>query len=198
MNKFKINILVICAIIFISGCTVSVPEIKYNAELKSTNFEGIVSSLLKKASNQIFPNMSRNEVLLVTNFAETYTLKSNTKLSFILTDHLKSNLVSRYSYTVREIELSKNFRFGKEGFKALTRDRRNLKEVSNQSRYVVVTNYTLSKNQLILFLKLINMDNGSILAASTHSVNLTQEIKELNTLPNKTDNIQEIYAPMVL
>ena len=200
MDTITKNILILIAIVFTTGCNVSIPEIKYKTELKSTNFEEIVSTLLKKASNQIFPNMSRDEVLLVSNFVDTFTLRSSSKLSFILTDLLKSNLVSRYSYTIKEIELSKNFRFGKEGLKALTRNQKNINDAPNQSRYIVVSSYVISKNQLILFLKLINIENGNVLASSTHSTELTQEIKELNgDLPSETKAIsQSVYQPMVL
>ena len=89
MLKIQKQILLLLTIIFFTGCNVSVPEIRYNTEIKSTNFELLVSKLLKKASNQIFPNMSRDEVLLVSNFVNNFTLRSNSKLSFVLTDLLK-------------------------------------------------------------------------------------------------------------
>lgn len=195
MYKLK-RIILILAIVVFSGC--SVPEFYYKNELKATNFEEIVSELLSKASNQIFPNMTRDEVLLVSNFADSFTLKSDTKLSFVLTDNLKSKLTSKYSYTIREIELSKSFRFGKEGFKVLTRDVKSINNSVNKARYAVVGTYTITKNQLLLFLKLVDIHNGDVLASSSNSTLLTQEITHLNNIKLKDDNAIKPFQPMVL
>jgi len=171
----KISLLAILVGLFTS-C--SIPSMRYDTELTNTNYDQIVSTLLKRASYQIFPNMTINEVLIVPNFAETTSLRSNTRLSFILSDLLKNKLVSKYSYTVREIALSKNFKFGEEGFKVLTRDTNEINDTIIDARYAVVGTYTITKNQLLLFLKFINIRNGLILASSSYSTNLTQEIKK--------------------
>ena len=172
------QISLVAIVVLFTSC--SIPSMRYDAELMNTNYDKIISTLLKKASYQIFPNMTVDEVLIVPNFAETTTLKSNTRLSFILSDLLKNKLVSKYSYTVREIELSKNFRFGEEGFKVLTRNSDNINDTVIDTRYAVVGTYTITKNQLLLFLKFINIRNGLILASSSYSTNLTQEIKKSN------------------
>ena len=184
----------ITIIIFFTAC--SVPSMRYNHELTNTDFDGIVTSLLEKASHQIFPHMGMNEVLLVTNFAETTTLRSNTKLSFLLSDLMKNKLVSKYSYTIREIETAKNFKFGDEGFRLLTRDKSRINNKVIKSRYAVVGTYTVTKNQLILFLKLINIRNGLVMASSSYSANLTQEIEDTNKIILQTE--QPIYQPMTL
>jgi len=193
MKKIKLLSLLVITILF-NAC--SIPELRYNHELKNTNYDEIVSNLLQKASYQIFPNMEMDEVLIVPNFAETTTLKSNTRLSFILSDVLKNKLVSKYSYTVREIELSKNFRFGEEGFKVLTRNAKSINNTVINSRYAVVGTYTLTKNQLLLFLRFINIRDGLILASSTYSTDLTQEITESNKIVIQKKPV--IYQPMTL
>jgi len=196
MRNIK-QIILIAMVILFTACSipsVSIPSIRYNTELKNTDYDAIISNLLKKASYQIFPNMKMDEILIVPNFAETTTLRSNTRLSFILSDMLKNKLVSQYSYTVREIELSKNFRFGKEGFKILTRNSKNINNTVINSRYAVVGTYTVTKNQLLLFLKFINIRNGLILASSSYSTNLTQEIADSNQVIIES----LIYQPMTL
>jgi len=192
MKNIK-KIFLLMMVVLFTGC--SIPSLRYNTELMNTNYDEIISNLLQKASYQIFPNMTMNEVLIVSNFAETTTLRSNTKLSFILSDMLKNKLVSKYSYTIREIELSKNFRFGKEGFKVLTRDSNSINKTIIQARYAVVGTYTITKNQLILFLKLINIRDGLVLASSSYSADLTQEILQSNEV---VVNKPLIYQPMVL
>jgi hypothetical protein len=192
--KIVKQIILISIVVFFTAC--SIPSMRYNHEIMNTDYDGIVSRLLEKASYQIFPNMKMNEVLIVPNFAETMTLKSNTKLSFILSDLLRNKLVSKYSYTIREIELSKNFRFGEEGFKVLTRDAKSINNTVTNSRYAVVGTYTITKNQLILFLKLVNIRNGLVLASSTHSADLTQEIDQSNQIV--IEKKPTIYQPMTL
>ena len=191
-NIKKFTLITIIMVLF-SAC--SIPTLRYNHELKNTNYDEIISKLLQKASYQIFPNMTMDEVLIVPNFAETTTLKSNTRLSFILSDTLKNKLVSKYSYTVREIELSKNFRFGEEGFKVLTRNSKNINNTIINARYAVVGTYTITKNQLLLYLKFINIRDGLILAASSYSTNLTQEINDANRI---STNKPMIFQPMTL
>jgi len=191
-NVKKLSLIAIIMMLF-TAC--SIPSLRYNAELKNTNYDEIISNLLEKASYQIFPNMKMDEVLIVPNFAETTTLKSNTRLSFILSDTLKNRLVSKYSYTVREIELSRNFRFGEEGFKVLTRNSKNINNTVINSRYAVVGTYTVTKNQLLLFLKFINIRNGLILASSSYSADLTQEITDANKAIVKKPLV---FQPMTL
>ena len=192
------NIKYICSIsiIIILFTACSLPDLRYNHELKNTDYDQIVSQLLKKASYQIFPNMKMNEILIVPNFAETTTLKSNTKLSFILSDTLKNKLVSKYGYTVREIALSKNFRFGEEGLKVLTHNSKNINDTIINARYAVVGTYTVTKNQLLLFLKFINIRDGLILASSSYSADLTQEITESNQIVIEKKPL--IFQPMTL
>jgi hypothetical protein len=192
MRNIK-QISLIAIIMLFTAC--SIPSLRYNTELMNTNYDEIISELLQKASYQIFPNMEMDEILIVPNFAETTTLKSNTRLSFILSDTLKNRLVSKYSYGVREIELSRNFRFGDEGFKVLTRDSKNINNTVINSRYAVVGTYTVTKNQLLLFLKFINIRDGLILAASSYSTDLTQEITDSNKVIVKKP---VIFQPMTL
>ena len=179
MQKLK-KLILILTIILYTGC--SVPEFQYDHEIRATNYDEIVSTLLKK--------------LLVSNFADNFTLKSDTKLSFVLTDLLKNKLVSKYNYTIREIELSKRFRFGQEGFKVLTRDVKSINNSVNRARYAIVGTYTITKNQLILFVKMIDVKNGNILASSSHTTRLTQEITHLNK--STIEEEPNIYSPMVL
>ncbi|MEA3314996.1 MAG: FlgO family outer membrane protein [Campylobacterota bacterium] len=201
MFIFRNIILLLSFSILFFGC--SLPKSKYYMELSATNYDEIISELLKKSENQFFPHMKKNEILLVSNIAETVTLRSNTKLSFILTDNLKNQLVSKYSYIVREIETANQFRFGGEGFKVLTRDINKIDAITHNARYAVVGLYTITENQLLLSVKLISIKNGNILAASTYRTDLTQEILKANKIiveKNKKPIIpnNSIYEPIVL
>jgi len=157
----------------------------------------MVNTLLEKSAKKMLASVGKDEIILVSNFVETSTLKSNTKLSFILSDLLKNRLISKYGYQIREIELSKNFKFGKNGFKVLTRDVNNINNAIFNSDYVVSGRYAITNEQLILFLKVINIRNGHIIASSTLSADISDETLELNK-PIKSKQKIEIYQPMVL
>jgi len=201
MNYLK-NIIFVATLFIFTAC--SIPQYTNQFKFQTTNYDEIVLELLDKASNQIFPHIKKDEVLLVSNFAESTTLKSDTKLSFVLSDMLKDKLVSEYSFTIREIELSKKFKFGSEGFKVLTRDAKNINNSVIQARYAVVGTYTFTQNQILLFLKLINIRDGHVLASSTYSTNLTKEMIKLNNISINNNgkvedsNEPDIYQPMVL
>jgi len=197
-NIFK-KLLFVCSLLIFTGCTIksSLPEFSNQFEFKVTNFEEIIENLLDKASNQIFPNMEMNEILIVPNFAEVTTLRSDTRLSFVLSELLKDKLVSKYSYTIREIELSNKFRLGSEGFKVLTRNANSINGGIEGVKFAVVGYYTFTKNQMILFLKLIDIKDGKVLASSTYSTDLTREMIELNKIIIKNPSLV-IYQPMIL
>jgi PBP1b-binding outer membrane lipoprotein LpoB len=198
MFKLKFVLVTLFIILFATSCSNhSVPEYRYKIELSTTDFNELVEKLVDKASNQVFPNMQVDDVLLVSNFVQNYTLKGDTKLCFVLTENLKNVLVSKYNYTIREIELSNRFRLGKEGFKVLTRDASSIDGNTRRSRYVATGSYTITKNQLILFFKLIDIKKGLVLASSTIRVVLTQEIIELHNSKVSTSD-SKIYQPFVL
>ncbi len=194
MKQFKTSILFFFIFIFTS-C--SYPNLTYNYELTTTNYNEIIGKLLNKASKRIAAKVHQDEILLVSNFADTMSLKSDTRLSFVLSDTLKDMIVEKYNYGVKEIELSKQFQFGKEGFKALSRDINKINRKLINPRFIVVGTYTITKNQLLLFLKLINIEDGTILASSSHREDLTQEIVNLHNDAFKKPR-QDIYQPMVL
>ena len=188
-------------IIFMSAC--SYPTLRYNMEATNTDFNGLVQRLVDKSKNQLFPHFEEDEVLVVPNFVDSQTLRGETELSFLLTEALKDKLVARHSYTIKEVELSKVFKLGSEGLKVLTRDVNSIKTTKlKKIRYAVVGTYTLTKNQLYLFLKLINLKNGNVLATSTVSTDKTQEIQNAyNTVIAKEPKVSQptnIYQPLTL
>lgn len=89
---------------------------------------------------------------------------------------LKDSLVSQ-NVIVREIELGKEFEFGKNGFNLLTRNKDNIiSSKITKEKYAVVGTYSLTSKSLNLFIKLIDIRNGNILSSSYERTEIDDEI----------------------
>jgi len=69
-------------------------------------------------------------------------------------------------------------------------------------KQILIGSYILTQNQMIVFLKLVNLNNGDIIASSSVSREIDDEIKSLEGLiTNKqirqNDEVK-IYSPMHL
>ncbi len=92
---------------------------------------------------------------------------------------LKDRLVS-LNIIVREVELGKEFQFGEKGFNVLVRDRsRMLSTVVSEENYAVVGTYSITSKSLNLFIKLIDIRTGHILASSFERTGIDSEILQL-------------------
>ena len=70
---------------------------------------------------------------------------------------LKDSLVSQ-NVIVREIELGKEFEFGKNGFNLLTRNKDNIiSSKITKEKYAVVGTYSLTSKSLNLFIKYLEL-----------------------------------------
>lgn len=193
--KFFKNIIFAFSTLLFTAC--SYPEFDMSMEFERTDYNEIVSQLISKSKNQLYPNLKESEVMLVPNFSETHTLKGDSKLSFILSDILKNELISNYNITVREIELSRSFKIGTEGFKILSRNSKDINNSITKARYAAVGTFALTKNQLLVFLKFTDIRSGSVVASSTLAVDLTQEI--LDSYNSKLEKAgPKVFAPLTL
>ena len=180
-------------ILLFSGCTVLSKPNNINAK---TNF----SVVSKKLSRDICKKINNNSILYVTDFVNESNLQNISQLGFLLSNELKVNIL-KYGCTskvsIQNLQLSKSLYIGNQGTRILTRDLKNLK-VKNlkDDRQILVGSYMLTKNQLILFLKLINLKDGNTISTSSISTSITNEIKELEGIDTNTDPI--VYKPFHL
>lgn len=187
-------LLVLIVSIFFSGCVIS--DKNQNISNQKTIFPILVNRLSKKVCS----NINNNSVLYVTDFVNESNLKNISQLGFLLSNELKVSILKRSctkNVSLKEFQLSKSLQIGKQGSRVLTRDLDSLKIKSlKDDRQILVGTYILTKKQLVLFLKLINLREGNTISSSSISSSITDEIKELEGIDTNTDPI--IYKPFHL
>ncbi len=105
-------------------------------------------------------------------FVDYFTILDNHKLNFgslYLSNILKNQLISQYSVGIKDIELAKDFIFNKNGFKVLTRNYKNVDLDIQNYEHIIVGSYVVKGSEIILFLKLIEISTGNIVASSMYS-----------------------------
>ena len=192
--KLSQYFIIIGLAIFFNACTSSLP---LSINLNSTNYEDLVSSAVDKMASKIKKLKKQKEVVLVTDFVNADNLENNSQLGFLLSSTLKDNLTSKYDLTIREIELSKNFRIGSQGLKLLTRKSQDLDQNIYNENYAIVGTYSITSEQLIIFVKVIDIYNGHVIASSSNRTRATKEVKDLDRVP-KEEKRRNVYTPLVL
>jgi len=152
----------------------------YKNPINGTNdFQSLVSTLVKESSQKIKNKLAIDDVVLVSDFVNLDNLTNRSELGFLLSDMLKDSLVSM-DIIVREVEFAKEFQLGRKGFNVLNRDRNKiLSNVVQDERFAVVGTYSITSKSLNLFIKLIDIRTGHILASSFERTGIDAEILQL-------------------
>jgi len=197
----KLTLISIFLLIFLTSCSNSiVNEIAHKSPdnhkriTGSNNFDSLVSNLVEKSSSKLKRHVSIDDVILVSDFVNLDKLKNKSKLGFLLSDHLKNALLNK-DVIVRQVELSEYFQYGKHGFNLLTREQRDIQKKSVDSKFAVVGTYTITTQNLIVFIKLIDITNGNILSSSTGKTSIDAEILDLEGIKPPS---RLIITPLVL
>ncbi|AXH13518.1 FlgO family outer membrane protein [Halarcobacter bivalviorum] len=144
----------------------------------SNDFNSLVSKLIKKTSTRFDKYVLEDDVVLVSDFVNIDKLENKSKLGFLLSEHLKDALLNK-NIIVRQVELSENFTFGESGLNLLTRNQKDITKKTVDGKFAVVGTYTITTETLIVFIKLIDVNNGNILASANSSTSIDDEILEL-------------------
>ncbi|WP_072682300.1 FlgO family outer membrane protein [Arcobacter sp. LA11] len=206
MNKSTLKILkFLLASIFLiftfSGCSDIVNQIALKSPENHKNFTGsndfhsLVERLVDKSSAKLKRHIKIDDVVLVSDFVNLDKLKNRSKLGFLLSDHLKDSLLNN-DIIVREVELSEYFQYGKRGLNVLTRKQSEINKKEVDSQFAVVGTYSITTQNLIVFIKLIDIRNGNILASSNGRTSIDDEILELEGI--KKGRRIHVTSPMVL
>ncbi len=144
----------------------------------SNNFHSLISKMVDNSAEKIKRNVPQGDVVLVSDFVNLDKLRNKSQLGFLLSSMLKDKL-SSLDVIVREIELGREFEFGKTGFNLLTREKERILADKVKSRYAVVGTYSISNRSLNVFIKLIDIHTGNILSSSYERTDLDDEILNL-------------------
>jgi len=191
----KISILFF-ALLFFSACSS-----KNNLD-KQTNFNNVTKKLIYPLCKDIY----EHKILYVTDFVNETNLQNKSKLGFLLSNNLKVNILSKSctkSNVIKSFELGDSLKIGSDGSRIFTRKVEDLavKDLDNDNQMFVGT-YIFTSKQLILYLKLINLNTNNIISSNTLSLNITDEIRDLEGLKTsqdiKEENKNHIYRPFHL
>lgn len=160
----------------------------------SNDFQAMVQTLIEESYPKMKPYLGNREIVLVPDFVNLDRLTNKSKLGFLLSDSLKNSLLNK-DIVVRAIEMGKVFKIGPSGFNVLTRKHNEIDNTVTNEKYAVVGTYTITTKRLILFVKLIDIQNGTILASATSSTIVDEEITELERTPNAA---RAVVAPLTL
>ena len=190
----RISLSIFIISLLFNGCTI------LNTPKDTSNLTTKFSFLSKRLSSNICPKIKNNSTLYVTDFVNESNLQNISQLGFLLSNELKVNILKNNctnKVSIKNLQLSKSLQIGKQGTRILTRNLKNLKTKNlKDDRQILVGTYMITKKQLILFLKLINLKDGNTIATSSIATIMTDEIKELDGINTNTDPI--IYKPFHL
>ncbi len=182
----------------LTSCSKVIDTVAYNAPSNhkridsSNDFESLVNTLVEKSLSRLKTMPLKDEVVLVSDFVNLNKLKNKSDLGFLLSDHLKNQLLNN-NIIVQQVEMGKDFQYGKHGFNLLTRNQNDINKKYLDSTYAFVGTYTLTTQNLIVFLKVIDIKTGNILSSATAKTSMDEEIENLEGL-----NQINIRPPMVL
>ncbi len=141
-----------------------------------------IDSLLSSPFNSDETNTKKlkiGEQLLVTDFVDTTSLENNSKFGFVLSNSLKNSLINKHNFKVIEAEVSKYFKISRNGLKILSRDSVNMRETTVEVSRVIAGTYTHTDEELVLFVKLINLKTGIIEGSYARNLPMTCEVMEM-------------------
>ncbi len=199
IKVLKYSFLSILLISFFTGCgniakTIGSKSPIYHKNLTgANNFNSLVENLIQKQETKVSKYVSMEEVVLVPDFVNINRLRNRSKLGFLLSEQMKNSL-SKRGIIVKEIELGKDFQYGKHGFNLLTRDQKDIKDKEIDNNYAFVGTYSITTQSLIVFIKLIDINNGNILSSAYSETLIDEEILDLE----RSASQPLIISPMVL
>ncbi len=162
-----------------------------------------------KLSNKLSINIcsslesyNQMEDIYITDFVNISSLKNRSQLGFLLSSDLKVATVSNCSnnLNIKELALGQSIKIGSQGVKILSRDISNLKikTVSTDGKVIVGT-YTITSKKLIIYIKVLDLKDGTIYYSQSTSTNITDEILELEGISRKDQKTtSDAYQPLVL
>ena len=195
-------LLIFIFIIVFSGCAVineytDSYKFKYQHSTAVTNFSEVTNKLISQLEPTI-TKLDKTYPIYVIDFTNLEHLENFSELGFLLSSEIKTHVTQKYNWPYKAIEYMKYLKVGAKGTKLFSRDTNDLKDLKLDSRsYALVGTYAFTQRQLILYLNLVDLQNGVVLKSATYSTEQTDEIIHLEEKQRKIDQSQ-IYQPLVL
>jgi len=206
---FKKNILLSILIIFIFTSCSSIYT-KYSKKIKSYFSSSNSSDYLiitRELTENLCEKINQDSVIYITDYVDEENLKNKSKLGFLLASQTKVNVLNEdctSNVKIQDLQLAKNLKISKNGSRILSRDINEIKVKNLQDdKQILVGSYILTQNEIIFFLKLMNLKTGNIIASTTTSRVLSEEFRNLQNIKThkkkeKEQKEKQIYTPLHL
>lgn len=175
-------------VVTFTGCTASHKNLTYTKDIKTQKGHRVEShrdtfidyqAFSDEAMYNIFKETKLPAKIIVTDFVDVTSLDNHTKLGYVLSNNIKNSLINNYKANVVEAEVSKYFKISGNGLKILSRDVDKLRATNFNVQYAVVGTYTHSDNELIVFVKYIDLKSGIIKGSYTQTFPMGQSTKSM-------------------
>jgi TolB-like protein len=167
-------ILLLSLLLSLSGCYQKV--VSYNAHKKESCFipdeerrytfadsRVDYQALTDEAVNTIFYDIQPlPKEVVVTEFVDLSSLENMSKFGYVLSNSIKNSMTNELAVDVIEAEVSKYFKLSGNGLKILSRDVRKIRTDNLDIEHAVVGTYTETQSEVIVFVKLVNLQSGLI------------------------------------
>ena len=162
---FQKCIFLVGLILFFISCSLPNPFVNKYQFTPQLSVDSVVPNLnLSEAIDDMAYKLcpyTSGRTIIVTDFVDLETLKPG-KSGLLLSELLKSKLSQVCNTKVVQVEFSKYFTIGQNGFRVLTRNIYELKGVNQPVTIAVVGTFNLSQNKLYLFSHVINIQTGVV------------------------------------
>ena len=137
---------------------------------------------LYKAMAEMIEDIPANPKVrvVVADFVNIVTLRTDSKLGFMLADNLKTALLKKHKFRLVEAKLSKYFIVGRNGLRILSDRADELKKRYLDLRYAIVGDYFLTTKRIIVTIKMIDLKNQEIVYSDQTELPLTCELYDLS------------------
>lgn len=146
------------------------------------NYDVNYMNLADDAVKSLFSTAEVNpKNFIVTEFVDLTSLQNYSKLGYILSNSIKNSLITEHGAKVVEAEVSKYFEISGNGLRVLSRDIRRLRTDSFEIKRAVVGTYTYTDEEIVIFVKLIDLESGVIEGSYAKKLPMTCEMMYLLT-----------------
>jgi len=139
-------------------------------------------NLADNAVDSLFSTADVNpKNFIVTDFVDLTSLQNYSKLGYILSNSIKNSLITKHSAKVVEAEVSKYFEISGNGLRVLSRDIKRLRTDTFEIDRAVVGTYTYTDEEIVFFVKLIDLKTGIIEGSYAKKLPMTCEMMYILT-----------------
>ena len=181
MMKSKLLAALIAAGVLMGGCAM----VQMPCDEESAKEYPVAFVDLQKIANEAASSLTKGlppslqEPIVVSDFVDIGSLRTDSLFGFVLANYLKDALVKKRRFRVIEVGVSQLFHIGPAGLRLLSRDADKLLHTKLPLRWAIVGSYAVAKKSVSIFVKLIDLRNGTIEASYTKEIPLTCKIASM-------------------